>query len=567
MKRLSLTIAFVLVAPLAAFAEAPIDAALQHVPNNAALVVIIPDVGQLADHVSAFGKSSGIDALSTIHSADVFGKLFEGHVDGLDPNGACIVAMRPGWVYPIIVSTLSDSDTWKPKAGAEGLAEGFVPFHVDSKTWYGTRFGHVGMCTRVYADLRDAMANSAGFADRMTSDCRKMLANHQVVVWADVPAWSDVLEGALTVGQGTMHLMTAMSDPDAQGTIAMWRSIFDDARTLVRESQVYMGGLRFSADGVFGEDLLKVRPGGKIADYLGAVDKTSADPLRGLTGEPGMFTLGLEWRIPQGTASLNESMLDALVNTAQGRQLLQKDGNQEGFDAVKRFYQRVTGYSASVSAADSGRIGVTGLYVSAEPKAAFKDFKLAADTWMKPGWMRLMTSRITMKASHEMQHVGDVNADVYTFAFGSQDEQTKKIMDMMYGESMKFYVAPHKQGVAFAMGPGDFAADAFSYLYDAKAKTLAESPRITAARRTIAPNPQVCMFFDPPKMAYFFMDKARELGQPGPSVTPPKGDAPLVAYGFYLESTAMRCEMFVPAESISRINEVWGHPGDSMATR
>ncbi|MCB9855055.1 MAG: hypothetical protein H6818_05150 [Phycisphaerales bacterium] len=565
MKHLFLIIAAVLFAPISALAEPPVDAALRHVPKDTALIVAIPDLSGFVSGVNAFGKSSHLEELVRLNAADVVGGPLGGHIEGLDLNGAFIVAMRPGQAGPLLIGTLSSPDAWKQSANAEELADGMLKFQLRSQSWYANRIGNVGMIAKDEATVRAAMSADSRFAERMGADARAILSKHEVFIWADIAAWREVLDGAMSIGQGAMQLFSAMTDPEAEGAIAMWRYFFDEARKYVRESEHYAAGMRFSADGAFAQDLLNVRADGEIAGYLAKISKSKRDPLRGLVGEPGMVVFALEWLVPEGTPSLNEAMLDAFGKTMQGRQLLQQEENKKGFDAVKRFYRRLTGYSGSLCKAEGGGIGVTGFYVSQAPDDAMKDFRQAADMWMKPEWMRMMTSQLTMNTAHETTRIGDVEADVYRFTFDSQNAEAKKAIDVMYGESMEFYIAPHKQGVAYAVGKGDFAADALRRLYDPDAKMLADYSRIAIARSRIGPDPQVCMFFDLPKTSRFFMGALKELGEDVPTVLPPKEDAPLIAFGVYLEPAAMRSETFVPAIAIKQMIDACQREHEAVA--
>jgi hypothetical protein len=407
------------------------------------------------------------------------------------------------------------------------------------------------------------MTSKGEFLKRFAPECQAMLGGHQVVVWADVDAWQPFLEGFLSMSQGVVQIVTAMSDPQPQGLMAMWPWFFDQGRLLASEAQVYGAGIKFDAEGAFGQDFLTVRPDGKIADYLGKLSKPRGNLLRALAGEPGMIVFGLEWMVPEGTPSFSEGVLEALLQTEQGRLMLRDEAAQTSIGAAKKLYRQLTGYSGSIEKADDRGITATGMYIAEEPEAAFESFKTASEMWMRAEWMGMMSSELTMEVAHNVEHVGELNADVYSFSFDCPNEEIKKALDAVYGGSMKLYVAPHKEGVAYAMVPGAAGSDAFARIFDSDAARLARDKRITAARNTIRPNPQACVFLDLPKIAEFGIAIWQRLGGPASLAGPPQEDVPLAAFGVYLERTAMRSEVFVPAASIKQAFDAFRHQNET----
>ena len=217
MKQFTIMMTLILCAPLSLSAAPPIDAALRHVPRDTALVVVIPDLGGFVSGVNAFAKTSHTDEMVRVKPADVVGAPIDGHVEGLNLNGAYIVAMRPGQSGPLLIGTLSNPDAWKENAHAEELAGGMLKVQLHSQVWYANCIGNVGVIAKDQSTVRAALSADGRFAERLGADGRKMLSQNQVFVWADVAAWRDVLDGALSIGQGFVQLFSAMTDPEAQG--------------------------------------------------------------------------------------------------------------------------------------------------------------------------------------------------------------------------------------------------------------------------------------------------------------------------------------------------------------
>ena len=145
----------------------------------------------------------------------------------------------------------------------------------------------------------------------------------------------------------------AMSDPDAQGNVAMWKWFFEKARLLVRESKIYAAGFRFDKHGAFAQDLLTVKPNGFIASYLGKVEPPRQDVLRGLPAEPGMVVFGAEWGLPDDVPTFSEAALHAMMDTPQGREIQKDEQTRAGLDAARRLYRRVSGYCGGMWPADA----------------------------------------------------------------------------------------------------------------------------------------------------------------------------------------------------------------------
>lgn len=546
--------ALLLCVPMTAVAKSPVDAVLKQVPEDAALVVVIPDFQKFTSSLVAFGGAAGIDQLAEMDGPGLMSKMLDGHVEGLDLRGAFVLAMKPGQKDVLLIGTVSNPDLWKKAAKAEDVDEDVAAFRMHGERWYAGGVGNVGILAKREATLRAALTSDGRFRKRFAPHGERMLKDNQLVVWADVAAWRPLAEGVVTMADGFMQMAVAMSDPKAQGGAAMSKWFFEQARLAVRESLVYGAGIRCSAEGVFGQDLLTVQPDGEIARYLGKVRKSKTDLLRGLPVDPGMLVFATEWLLPRGTRTFSEAVLNAMLETEQGRELAQDKKTKSGLDAAVRLYRQINGYSGVIDQAKDGGFVVAGLYLTENPLAAIKDLETALGTMMGGKLMATMSSQFSMDVTHSTERIRGSDADVYAFSFQAQNEEIKKALNLVYGEHTRFYVARHADGVAYAMGPGDVGRDMMAGMLHRDGPNLPTNDRIVAARKAIAPDPQICVFLDLSKLARFGMTMWQKVGGgPVPPSELLEKHAPLIPFGIYLDRTAMRTEAFVPAASVRRV--------------
>jgi hypothetical protein len=548
------SILFVFCASSAATAQIPTDVLFQHVRPGTTFVVVVPDFRALTAGLNAFGANAGLGPIAEFSPQAALDELLDGNPAGLDPHGPLVCAMKIGPQSCMVIGTVADPDTWDARIGAPD-GTGARTVFMRHQTWFARRTGRVIQLALDRGNLERFPIADGAFLKRFAPHGAAMLRDHQAVVWVEVAAWAPMVEPLLSIAEGFVQMGIAMSDPKAEGQPAMWRWMFGEARALIRESETYVAGFKLDAQGATGRDLLTVNPQGKVAAYLAQVQKSSQDPLRGLVGEPGMVVFGTEWRLPIGTPTFSEAALQSLLDTAQGRRLMEDPAFQEGIQSAMRLYRQVAGNSGNIDAAGEG-ITVSGYYLTDAPQAVIESLNRSMDTLTSPNLLGLMSSQMSMSVTRDAESIDGRSVDVYSLSIDSTNEDIRRAIHNTYGPNTRFYVAPYIHGAAYSMGSGDSARTALTRQFDPEAFPLSRRPRLVAARRTIAPDPQVCVFLDPAELARFGMRMWHTMGGPKPVPTSVESNGPLVAFGIYVDATELRSEMFVPAASIKRVLEV-----------
>ncbi|MHC5108365.1 MAG: hypothetical protein ACYTHJ_00635 [Planctomycetota bacterium] len=539
--------------PMTTLAGTPIDPALKHVPTDMAMVVAVPDWDDFSKGLHDFGLEAGINALVEFDTTNLIAHFLGGELKDLSPRGTVLMALKPGPVEPLFVGRLLNPQIWEKPRKPEANDDGVLTLKIGEESWFAGHIGTIDMIAKTREVLRTAMNADGSFVARFAPVSETVLQGRQLIVWADVNAWRPIIEPAFLVGEGLLQMSTAMSDPKAHGSTAMLKWIFEKARLVVSESQTYAAGFHFGPKGALGTDWLALRPDGEIAAELGQLRRTNEDALRGLPGEPGMLVFASEWLLPEEKVTLSESMLSAMIQAHKQHGLPLNSEAKKGLDAAFNFYREISGYSGTMDKAPGGGIVITGIYLTDQPKEAVSDLLASFESLTSSDFMGMMSSMMTMDVARARERVGDIEADVFTLVFESESEEVRKALEAVYGMSIKYYVAPHAEGVVYAMGAGNSGRDAFLKIFDEKAQRLMRDERIAAARKTIMHDPHFSVFVDMSKVVDFGTSMWQSLGGPSPNFTLSTDKSPLVAFGIYLKQTSMLSELFVPAPALRQI--------------
>ncbi|HUU95725.1 MAG TPA: hypothetical protein VM487_08285, partial [Phycisphaerae bacterium] len=279
---------------------------------------------------------------------------------------------------------------------------------------------------------------------------------------------------------------------------------------------------------------------------------SQADLLRGLPDERAAVIFGCEWMLPEGTETLSEMALKAIL---VGPTAETQPADQERAAKIKRAiaaYGQLSGYNGAGMFAP-GRKGIpaAGLYMTKNPKLLMQNMQ--ALTELSTQMMGAFAPGVSVELTRRQETIGAVQADVYTFVFETEDEQMGDMLSAMYGESVTLYVAPHSEGVLYAQGPADTAREQMSKLLAGGGK-LSKNQDVAAALKTISPNPQMCLLVDLAPVFGWAMGLVGAAGGPIPDIDLPE-KTPYIAFGFYFERDTMRAELWVPSPTIKTVVE------------
>ncbi len=543
--------------PSVAMAGGPIDRMLKHVPDDAALVLAVPNIEGVFAGINAFGTATGIEPLKELEVEKFMSGPLGGHVQGVAWDAPLLVAMLPAVQFdPFLLVTMKDVDAWKNAAGAIPVDDTILRFTLEESTWFAAFKGDLGIMSRREDMVRQVLDQPGTFADRFKPQGGALLAKHHLVFWADVEKWQTIIQPAIGMAEGFTQMTVAMSDPQAEGSIAMWKWLFQQFRAIVEQSQVYAAGFHIGATGVFAEDIVTVKPDGDVAAYLGKVRPARMDTLRGLPAKPGMLTFAAEWQVPDDVTSFSECMLDAMFATPQGQKALADGETRLGIEASKRLYRILTGYNGSLNLSADGGIMITGLYLTDKPEKALAELRAGIRSMASAKMMNLFSSKLNMDIAHSVETLADRKIDAYTMTFETEDEEIGKAIRMVYGERPVFRVFAHDSGVGYTVGSGDSGKQALARMLASDRMPLASDQRIMDARNAIAANPQFSVFVDINALVRFGVDTMQRMQQlEQPPLVLAEQDDPLAAFGVYFEPNQMRSEFFLPSLSVRHVVE------------
>lgn len=549
MKRPIMQLFLMAALPVAALAqsdaarEPTLDDLVKLVPDDPALVVVIPDFSDVAAGIQAFGVAADIGDLAQL-DADTFFDEFDtsGLPDEwpgcLRKTGPFIFALTIPESEPLLICTVT-----KPPETPPGE---FVLLRNNI------------LIAAPDAEVMHAVKNVSGtFAKRFAKQVRPALEEHDVAVFLDVSAWSMQIQQMLSMGEMITQMGVAATSQPAQVNLTMVKWLFEMLRTTVGESQAFVLAGRVDGNGLHLAEVLHVDPAGKIAEYLSKIGKPEKDLLRGLPSPPGTIVMATEWRTPGSVETMTEKMLDVLLSATT--QPADQAERPEVTPELRKLYRILDGYNGVATfGAESGGMRARGLYLTDQGQALLDGFE---EMWkVATPIMTSMAPGFTMELSEETEIVGSIKARVYRFTLNVPDEDARRALRAIYGESPTFYAALHPEGVAYAMGPAEVARANLERIMNEKSVSLSADRRVADALKKLSPRPQAFMLFDLPGLMTWAAEIAELSGEGLPQFKPPEKPLPYLGFSLYLHESAISAELFFPAKVAKYIVEQSGAP-------
>ncbi|MCK4341081.1 MAG: hypothetical protein KAY37_05080 [Phycisphaerae bacterium] len=551
--------AVALIWPLTVAAQSPaakparippgLERVLKYVPDDTHLIVVVPSFDRLVAGISDFGKAIGVEDMAAITALEILEEPFGENAAALNSAGAFVLAISAEDEEPLLIASFSTLEQLASTTQPTELPAGARLFELADKGYVAVGKDNVGIFAREKSELRRALESGGTFTRRFMEQNADLLARRQVVLHIDVPAWNDILERHLDMIAQGAYMGMAVAGPEAEAGIQIWKWIFEQVRSLVSEVQTYALALRVDSRGVFVQDRATFKPGGELARYLKRVHKPKRDLLRGLPAGAGAVVFASEWELPPGVEGLNEAMIKAML----GMEALKEQIGSENFEAALEMsiaaQRKMSGYNCVFGRAADGKcLCFSGLYLTDEGEAVQRDTRMAFEKC--PEMMNMWGTFSSATLRSESEQVGAVKADVFCFEVEADESRAQVMMQMFYGEDSAMYLAPHPEGVAYALGPRDDARRLLTQLLSAEGPPLSRDKRVVALFKTLSPDPQFCMLVDVPRCFEILTAVAREVGLPISAVKAADRPTPLAGFTFYLEPQVMRGELFVPSEPI-----------------
>lgn len=534
---------------LARFAMGQVTAgALEAVPDDAQVVVVIPSVEKFAGGVGALGKALGVTEIGDFNAAMMAAESLETG-DGLDLSGTWIAALRTeDSSNPLLIVAARDAAAWKKAASAEASADGLMKAIVHGDDWYVAEKGGVLLLCQDADYLKSAQKSTGKAAETLRKRAGDALGKYGIVFIADVQGCKDAIQQGMTTFETMIRMGMAMQGGSkAEAGLAFWKWVFEETRGLLSDVDSAVAGVTIGAEGLRAGAYCTVKPGSKSADWLKSIKRGDEPLLRGLPDEPFGFAIACEWEGGQEGSSVSARMIKAMIEAAP----MEGEDKAKAQAAVQKsleLYKLMSGYNVVWSPDPEGEgMLLSGVYFTAKPGEVAK----AVGTMMQDTTALASTFGMGMKfeTTQRAEKIGSVDVDVFGFKFDFKDEQAAQMLRMMYGDDSSMFLAPREKAVAYAIGPTARARERMKRTVESGAGALDQSKAVTAAAKVISPRPHALVLLDLPRAAEWVLRMASASGAPVPPVQFGGKAAPLLAAGMYLEAQP-RIELFVPTEAL-----------------
>lgn len=528
---------------------------LRHVPDDTHLLLVVPRLDALVDGAAAFGRATRIPELAGLTAQRVLEDPLGTCAQGLNRQGCLVLAVSAQRYEPLLLGEAGDLSVWAGQAQVSTLGDATLYEFPDQRYAVSTSAG-VLLFAREKADLERAVTANGEFIERLTPEVRTLYATRDVVFWADLQAWRPTIQRWLGFFAQTMYMGMAAAGPDAEAAIQIYKTLFDHADQVLAEAETYAAAARVDGDGVLAEDRLFFKADGAVAKFLASVEKPGRDLLRGLPFV-GAIAFGSEWEVPPGTASLNEMFARAIFSTPAIQKRLSAEQVEELMNHTVRVYQHMTGLNGCIDSHPEGGLLICGLYMTQTPATLQQDLRRGFE--QKPEMLGAWYSVPAASMEHARERLGDVEADVYQVSFELPEHRPMQPMiQAIYGSgALGMYVAPHPEGVVYAMGPQDAARDVSVKLLSADGPTARQDPRTEALFERLSPDPQMCVVVDLPRTMQMMAQVVERIGMPSPPMDAGAKPAALIGLNVYLEPRTVRTELYAPSAPIRAVREVF----------
>jgi len=545
----------------AATQPAALSTVLRRLPDDAHLVLVVPNLKTATDGARGLARSIGVQKLDGLEPHAVLAWALGAQARFFDGDGPLVVAISAQQGEPVILGRRAGEEP-TTTAPAEPVADARL-FELGEGGSLALTTDGVVVLSRESADLRRALRSRGQVARELESRCGDLLARQHLVLYLDAPPWNDWLTQQLQVVAQSMYLGMATM-PDAAEGIQLWKWMFEQAERLAGELQRVVGALRIDGAGLRAEVQIDFQEGGAAARYLAAVRKSDKDLLRGLPVGDAAVVFAYEWELASDVEGVEASLLRAVTRTESLREKM-GDRLDEAVERSIAMQRRISGSSGMLAGSpEVAGFLFSGLYLTSQPVTVRRDLRTLYESC--PELMSAWGGLPSFQLRPLTEEVAGVTADVYDFSMLSDDAEIQSALEAMYGRDPRLYLAEHSQGLAYALGPRDAARASLERLLVATSSAPSRDPRVDALFTTLSPGPQFCILVDAPRSLRWLRALVQRMGLPIFVAVPDTGTAPLAGFALYLDRTAVRAELLVPAEALRQVVAALGRPEATSRT-
>lgn len=533
-------------------APAPSFAAvLRCVPDDAHLVLVVPTLDGLVAGVAAFGQAIGSADMSEVKAADLLGPWLGPAVAGLDPQGPVVLVLSADCDEPLLLARAGPGESWTATTQPV-VHEGVTLYDFGPDHCVATTRGDVVVFARERGELRRTLDASGRRAARLANELRPLWEQGQAALWIDMPGWRSRIDVQTTALWRGMQVGMAAAGPSGEIGLPIWNWMLGQFKRTLADAATATVGLRIGGDGLHVDARLTFQADTAAARYLAQVRRPERNLLRGLAAGPAPLVLAYEWEDSVPGSGLSEALARVIADMGSIKQKVGPEKLQAVMQMSAEVNRKIPGSSAVFSLCPDGPgLLYWGLYLTSEGPAVQAEVRHICE--LTP---ELVSAWGTFPAAMKrgpVETIAGVQTDVYEFTFGDETPALQPLMPALYGHNPTLYMAPHREGVAYAFGPREHARARLAGLLAPDAAPLARDPRVEAVRRVLAPSPQGCLLLDLPALAATATTMLAQLGAPVPRFEPPATDAALIGLSWYLEPQAVRAQLFVPAAPLKAL--------------
>jgi hypothetical protein len=355
---------------------AGVERVLKYVPDDTHLLIIVPSMDGLATGVAAFGKAIVLPELAEVNAREMLTEMLGANAAALDTHGALVLALSAAHDEPLLLATLARDEGWKGTTQPTRLDDETLVCEFGPERFLAASTNGVAILAREKSELRRALEARGKGGERCAAALAPCLAQRQVALYVDIPAWKSVIDAQMTLVSQGMYMGMAAAGPDAELGMQVWNWMLEQVKNIVAESRTFVATVRIDAQGVFADGRATFDADGQVVRYLQGVQRPRRDLLRGLPTTTAPVLMAFEWEEAPGAVGPQEAM---------SRAILRMDAVKEKIDGEKlatvmkqtiEMNRRVPGSSAVFSFSPEERgLLYWGLYLTREGPAVQREMR------------------------------------------------------------------------------------------------------------------------------------------------------------------------------------------------
>ncbi len=533
-------------------AEGQLARMLRYVPDDAHLVIVVPNLDKFVQAAGEFWRAIGVEEPAGGAALSLLGESLGDSAAALDSSGPLIVAWSANRDGAVLIAALADREAWRPVAAPETLRAGVQFYEFGPDQYLVVGVGPVAIFGREREDLTRALDSGGKLARVIEREVGDLLKQRQLVVYADLDGWQASLESKVGMILRQVGMGIVAGSSDAESAVLIWEWMGARVRQLLVEARSAVLTLEFGSDGLFIDKRIHFEADGAVARYLAQVRKPGRDILRGMSRSSAAIVLAHEWEDGSDEEGLGAVLTRQMLTMKPVREKFGAERMDEVLKQNAVLMRMVSGTNVAFGFDGDDGLSYWGWYLAERGEDVQR--RVGAIFESCPDLMSIWGSAPAVGCQSVKEDVGGVKADVYCFDFCGAGTPVQPMLQMMYGQKPALYMAARgKTGVAYSFGSRALARRRLVELLEESGGLLATDPRVIALFEHLSADPQFCVLVDLPRVVG---DAGKLVSRMGVSVWPEikvSVGEPLAGLTFYMERQSLRLEAYVPARSLGAV--------------